>query len=149
MEVILLKQVGGLGALGEKVKVRPGYGRNYLIPSGFAVPATESNLEAFEARRAELEREAAETLAAAEARKATLDGMSVTIARRAGEEGRLFGSVGTGDIAEAVTEAGAAVEKNEVRLPSGAIRSTGELEVQLHLHPEVDATITLHVVPDA
>lgn len=149
MEVILLKHVGGLGALGEKVKVRPGYGRNYLIPGGFAAPATDANLEAFEARRAELEREAAQTLASAESRKATVAGMSVTIARRAGEEGRLFGSVGTGDIAEAVTAAGVELQKTEVRLPLGPIRTTGEVEITLHLHPEVDTTITLHIVPEA
>jgi len=149
MEVILLKHVGGLGALGDKVKVRPGYGRNYLVPGGFAVPATAANLEAFEARRAELEQAAAEALAAAQSRQASLEGMSITIARRAGEEGRLFGSVGTSDIAEAVTAAGIEVERNEVRLPAGPIRSTGEAEVMLHLHPEVDATVTVHVVPEA
>jgi large subunit ribosomal protein L9 len=113
------------------------------------VPATDSNLEAFEARRAELEKEAAQALAAAQSRQASLEGMSVTIAQRAGEEGRMFGSVGTSDIADAVTAAGVAVEKQEVRLPSGPIRSTGEVEIQLHLHPEVDATITVHVVPEA
>ena len=147
MEVILLKNVGGLGALGDKVRVRAGYGRNYLVPQGYAVLATAANLEAFEARRAELEREAAEAVAAAEARKASLEGFSVTIARRAGDEGRLFGSVGTQDIAEAVTAAGVAVEKQEVRLPEGPLRAAGEFEVLLHLHADVDATVTVHVVP--
>jgi large subunit ribosomal protein L9 len=147
VEVILLKNVGGLGALGDKVRVRAGYGRNYLVPQGYAVLATPANLEAFEARRAELEREAAEAVAAAEARKSSLEGLSVTIARRAGDEGRLFGSVGTQDIAEAVTAAGVAVEKQEVRLPEGPLRAAGEFEVLLHLHADVDATVTVHVVP--
>lgn len=148
MEVILLKNVGRLGALGDKVSVRSGYGRNYLIPSGFAVSATEANLEAFEARRAELERIAEEQLAEARARRDRLEGMNVTIARRAGEQGRLFGSVGTGDIAEAVTSAGFALTKQEIRLPGGPFRAAGEYTVTLHLHPEVDATITVDVVPE-
>ena len=147
MEVILLKNVGGLGALGDKVKVRSGYGRNYLVPGNFAVAATAANLEAFEARRAELEREAAANLAAAEARKASLEGLRVTIARKAGDEGRLFGSVGTLDIANAVSAAGVAVAKNEVRLPSGPFRTIGEFKVTLHLHAEVDAEVTLDIVP--
>jgi large subunit ribosomal protein L9 len=149
VEVILLKNVGGLGALGDKVKVRSGYGRNYLVPGGFAVSATAANLEAFEARRAELEREAAANLAAAQARKASLDGLRVTIARKAGDEGRLFGSVGTLDIANAVTAAGVSVAKNEVRLPSGPFRTIGELKVTLHLHAEVDAEVTLDIVPES
>ncbi len=149
MEVILLKNVGGLGSLGDKVKVRSGYGRNYLIPQGFGVSATAANLAAFEARRAELEREAAASLANAQARQASLEGVRVSIARKAGDEGRLFGSVGTGDIAEAVTAAGVAVTKAEVRLPRGPVRTIGEFEVTLHLHAEVDATVTVDVVPAA
>lgn len=148
MEVILLKNIGGLGALGDKVKVRPGYGRNYLVPGGFAVPATAANLEAFEARRAELENEAATTLAAAESRKAALEDMRITIARKAGDEGRLFGSVGPQDIAAAVTAAGVEVAKQEVRLPAGPFRATGEFEVMLHLHADVDTAITLTIVPE-
>jgi large subunit ribosomal protein L9 len=148
VEVILLKNVGRLGALGEKVSVRSGYGRNYLIPSGFAVPATDANLEAFEARRAELEQQAEEQLAEARARRDRLEGMSVTIARRAGEQGRLFGSVGTGDIAEAVTAAGFALTKQEIKLPGGPFRAAGEYAVTLHLHPEVDAVIKVDVVPE-
>jgi len=148
VEVILLKTVGALGALGDKVSVRPGYGRNYLVPFGFAVPATAANLEAFEARRAELEQAAAEQLAEAQARRDRLEGMRVTIARKAGDEGRLFGSVGTGDIAEAVTAAGVALEKQEVRLATGPFRAAGEYEVALHLHPEVDATIKVDVIPE-
>ena len=147
MDVILLKNVGGLGELGDKVAVRPGYGRNYLIPNGSAVPATPRNLQAFEERRAELEAQAAAALAAAEARKARLDGMSVTIARKAGDEGRLFGSVGTTDIAVAFTEAGVQVEKNEVRLPAGPFRAIGEHEVELHLHSDVDVIVRVEIVP--
>jgi large subunit ribosomal protein L9 len=148
VEVILLKNISGLGALGDKVKVRPGYGRNYLVPGGFAVPATAANLDAFEARRAELEREAAGTLAAAESRKSALEGMRITIARKAGDEGRLFGSVGAQDIAVAVTAAGVEVTKQEVRLAEGPLRATGEFEVVLHLHADVDATIGLNIVPE-
>ena len=146
MEVILLKNVGGLGSLGEKVKVRPGYGRNYLVPGGFAVSATARNLEAFEARRAELEREAAANLAGAQERKAAMEGLRLTIARKAGDEGRLFGSVGAGDIATALTGAGVVVTKAEVRLPA-ALRAVGEFPVTLRLHPEVEAIITVDIVP--
>jgi large subunit ribosomal protein L9 len=148
MEVILLKKVDNLGDLGDKVNVKAGYGRNYLIPTGHAVAATEGNLKAFEARRAELEKQASATLAAAEARKTALEGLTVTVARKAGDEGRLFGSVGTADIAQAVVDAGHAVEKHEVRLPHGALRATGEYEVELHLHSDVDAIIKVDVVPE-
>jgi large subunit ribosomal protein L9 len=148
VEVILLKNVGRLGALGDKVSVRSGYGRNYLIPSGFAAPATDANLAAFEARRAELEQLAEEQLAEARARRDRLEGMSVTIARRAGEQGRLFGSVGPGDIADAVTAAGFALTKQEIKLSGGPFRAAGEYAVTLHLHPEVDATIKVDVVPE-
>jgi large subunit ribosomal protein L9 len=147
VDIILLKKVGGLGDLGDKVSVRPGYGRNFLIPTGCAAPATERNLQAFEERRAELEAQAAAALAAAEARKGRLDGLAVTIARKAGDEGRLFGSVGTADIAEAITEAGVEVEKSEVRLPAGPFRATGEHEVEVHLHSDVDVTVRIEVVP--
>lgn len=149
MEVILLKKVTGLGALGEKVAVRPGYGRNYLIPQGFAVPATAENLQSFEERRAELEREAAAALASAEARRARLEGLTVTIARRAGDEGRLFGSVGAADIVEAVNAHEVELAKHEVRLPSGPLRAAGEHEVMLHLHADVDATITVEIVAES
>lgn len=148
MEVILLTKVGHLGGLGEKVTVRPGYGRNYLIPSGRAVPATEANLKAFEERRAELEKGAAESLAAAQSRREKLDGLTVTVARKAGDEGKLFGSVGTQDIAAAVQEMGIALERQEVRLPEGPFRTAGEFEVTLHLHADVDAAIKLEVVPE-
>ncbi|MCG8429188.1 MAG: 50S ribosomal protein L9 [Chromatiales bacterium] len=148
MEVILLEKVENLGTLGDQVKVRPGYGRNFLIPSGKAVPATKENVAEFEARRAELEKQAAEALAAAEARKAKLEALTVSIARKAGDEGRLFGSVGTADIAAAATEAGVELEKREVRLPSGPFHTTGEFEVNLHLHTDVDAVLKLTVVAE-
>jgi large subunit ribosomal protein L9 len=149
MEVILLEKITNLGELGDKVAVKPGYGRNYLIPTGLAVPATRDNLEAFEARRAELEKAAAEKLAAAEARKTSIEELSITVGRKAGEEGKLFGSVGTTDIAEAITAAGVAVEKQEVRLPEGPLRVAGDYEVALHLHSDVDATIKLTIVAEA
>jgi large subunit ribosomal protein L9 len=149
MEVILLKKVDNLGNLGDKVQVKAGYGRNYLIPTGHAVSATAENLKVFEERRAELENEAADIQAAAQARKEKLEGLTITIARKAGDEGKLFGSVGTSDIAEAVREAGHEVEKNEVRMPHGAFRATGEYEVELHLHSDVDVNITLEIVPEA
>lgn len=141
MEVILLQKVDNLGNLGDKVKVRAGYGRNYLVPTGKAKPATPENIKEFEARRAELEQAAREALQAAESRKAQLEGLEVTITAKAGEEGKLFGSIGTADIAEAVTKAGVAVERQEVRLPTGPLRSVGEYEIELHLHSDVDATV--------
>jgi len=149
MEIILLQKVDNLGNLGDKVHVKSGYGRNFLIPTGRAVPATEVNLKAFEARRAELEKEAAGKLGAAEARKAKLDGFAVTISCKAGDEGRLFGSVGTGDIASAVSEAGVELEKREVLLPDGPFRVAGEYEVTLRLHTDVNATLKLSIVPEA
>lgn len=147
MEVILLKNVTNLGVLGDQVKVRAGYGRNYLLPGGYAVAATPENVKAFEERRAELEKAAAELLASAEDRRAKLEGVGLTIARKAGDEGRLFGSVGTADIAEAAVDAGYELDKSEVRLPEGPFRAVGEYEVTLHLHPEVDVQIKVDVVP--
>ncbi len=148
MEVILLEKVGKLGGLGDKVTVKAGFGRNYLVPFGKAVPATEANVASFEARRAELEKAAAEKKAAAEARAAQLNEMELTIVSKAGDEGKLFGSIGTRDIADAITEAGVAVEKSEVRLPEGALRQTGEFDVDLQLHSDVTATIKLVVVAE-
>ena len=148
MEVILLQKIENLGALGDKVNVKSGYGRNYLVPTGRAVSATKENLEAFEARRAELEKAAAEGMVAAEERKAKIDELSISISRKAGDEGRLFGSVGTSDIAEAVTATGVEVAKREVRLPEGPFHHTGEFEVVLHLHTDVDATLKLAVVAE-
>jgi large subunit ribosomal protein L9 len=149
MEIILLQKIDNLGDLGDKVHVKNGYGRNFLIPSGRAVPATEDNVKAFETRRAALEKEAAEKLALAEARKAKLDGLAISISCKAGEEGRLFGSVGTADIAKAVTDAGQELEKREVLLPNGPFRVTGEYEVDLHLHADLNASIKLTITPEA
>ena len=146
MDVILLEKVDNLGNLGDKVAVRPGYGRNFLIPKGRAVAATPDNLKAFEARRAELEQQAAERLASAVARKGKLDGLAITIKHRAGDEGKLFGSVGTSDIADAVEALGVALEKSEIRLPQGALRVAGEHEVTVHLHADVNATLKLTIV---
>ncbi len=146
MEVILLTKVDNLGDLGDKVKVRPGYARNFLIPSGRAKFATAENLAEFEARRAELEKLAQESLAAAEARKAELDGAKISITAKEIGEGKLFGSVGMVDIVNALEEAGKKVEKKEVRLPDGAFHHVGEYQVDLHLHTDVNATITLEII---
>jgi large subunit ribosomal protein L9 len=145
MEVILLEKVENLGNLGDRVNVKPGYGRNFLIPSGKATPATEEHIKAFEERRAELEKAAADSLASAEARRDQLADMTVTITAKAGDEGKLFGSVGTSDIAEAVVAAGVNIERHEVRLPEGAFRQIGEYKVAIHLHTDVNAEITLVV----
>jgi len=148
MEVILLEKIESLGGLGDKVKVRSGYGRNFLIPTGRAVPATEANLKVFQERRAELEAQAQEKMAAATARKEKIEALKggIKVVHRAGEEGKLFGSVGTAEIAEAATTAGVEIAKSEVRLPTGAIRIAGDYEITIHLHPEVDAILLLHVV---
>jgi len=149
MEVILLEKIGKLGELGDKVNVKAGYGRNFLIPQGKAVPATEDNVAKFEARRSELESAAAETVAAAEVRAGQLEELgAIVITANAGEEGKLFGSIGTRDIADAVTAAGVEINKAEVRLPEGALRDLGEYEVVVHLHSDVDSTVTLHVVQE-
>ena len=149
MEVILLEKIGKLGGLGDRVTVKPGFGRNYLIPQGKAVPATDSNVAEFEARRAELEATAAEAVAAAEVRAGQLAELGqITIPANAGDEGKLFGSVGTRDIAEAVSAAGVEIEKSEVRLPEGALREVGEYEISIHLHSDVDAAIQVAVVPE-
>lgn len=146
MNVILLEKIHKLGDLGDQVKVKAGYGRNYLIPYGKAVPATKPNIEAFEARRAELEKAAAERLQQAQTRGEALADTSVTIEAKAGEEGKLFGSIGVRDIADAVTANGAEIEKSEVLLPEGPIRATGEYQVGLQLHTDVQVTINLNVV---
>jgi large subunit ribosomal protein L9 len=148
MEVILLEKIENLGVMGDKVNVKPGYGRNYLIPKGKAAPATADNIAAFEARRAELEKAATEALAAAEARRDRLADMNITITARAGDEGKLFGSVGTADIADAINAAGVEVERHEVRLPEGAFRQVGEYDVQLHLHADVNTTIKLTIAAE-
>lgn len=140
MEVILLAKVENLGDIGDKVKVKNGYGRNFLIPSGKATAATAENVAAFEARRAELEKQAAEALKAAQARadQVLALGGTIEISAKVGSEGRLFGSVGTVDIADALAAKGVTVERNEVRLPEGPIRDVGEHEIVLHLHSDVN-----------
>lgn len=148
MEVILLEKVTNLGSLGDRVKVRSGYGRNYLIPSGKATPATEEQIKLFEERRAVLEQAAAEALAAAQARAEQLSGMTVTIRSKAGDEGKLFGSVGTADIAEAITANGVEVQRSEVRLPQGSFRQTGEYPVEIQLHSDVECEVTVVVEPE-
>jgi large subunit ribosomal protein L9 len=148
MNVILLEKVHNSGDLGETVSVKPGYGRNFLIPKGIAVAATADNVAKFEARRAELEKAAAEKLAEAEKRQQALSEVVVTIAHKAGEEGKLFGSVGTADIADAVTAAGVEVVKREVRMPEGPIRETGEYDIDIELHSDLVATVKVNVVPE-
>ncbi|EAR53899.1 50S ribosomal protein L9 [Photobacterium sp. SKA34] len=147
MQVILLDKIANLGSLGDQVNVKAGYARNFLIPQAKAVMATKANVEMFEARRAELEAKVAEQQAAAQARAETLNALeAVVIASKAGDEGKLFGSIGTRDIADAVTAAGVALVKSEVRLPEGALRTTGEFEVSVQLNSDVFATIKLNVV---
>ena len=148
MDVILLEKVQNLGNIGEQVKVRGGYGRNYLIPQGKAVPASEENVQAFEAKRAELETAATEKLEAAKARASKLADVIIEISGKAGDEGKLFGSIGTRDIADAITAAGVEVDKHEISLPEGAIRNVGEFEVMALLHPDVSATVKITVVPE-
>lgn len=148
MEVILLDNIGKLGGLGDKVTVKPGYGRNYLVPYGLAVPATKENVEAFEAQRAELEAQAAERKAEAQARAEQLNDIELSLVSKAGDEGKLFGSIGPRDLADAISSAGIEVAKSEVRMPQGPIRQTGEYDIDLHLHAEVDAVVLVVVVAE-
>lgn len=148
MEVILLESIGKLGKLGDKVSVKGGFGRNYLVPQGKAVPATANNVARFEERRAELEKAAADKLAAAQARAEQLNDLELSVVAKAGDEGKLFGSIGTRDIADAITASGLEVEKSEVRLPAGVIRTIGEFDIAVQLHPEVTANLTLTVVAE-
>ncbi len=145
MEVILLEKVGKLGGLGDRVTVKGGYARNFLLPQGRAVLANEANVAEFEARRAELEKSAQEALDAATARADALNSQTVSITAKSGDEGKLFGSIGTRDIAEAAEQAGLTIDKSEVRLPEGPLRTTGDHEVQVQLHAEVFATITVSI----
>ena len=149
MQLILLQKVTNLGNLGDKVNVKPGYGRNFLVPQGKAVPATAANLAEFEARRAEYEAKAIDALAAAEARKAKLEGAVVTIHANASTEGKLYGSVGPREIAEALTKAGTEVGKSEVVMGEGAFRNVGEYEVVVHLHADVETPVKVNVVAEA
>ena len=148
MEVILLEKINKLGELGDQVRVKAGYGRNYLIPVGKATSATAENIEKFESRRAELEEAQTRALSAASARAEKLNVVEVTLARKAGEEGKLFGSVSAADIAEVVVAAGVELAKSEVRLPDGPLRALGEFEVATHLHADVDARIKVTVVAE-
>jgi len=149
MELILLQKVTNLGNLGDKVTVKPGYGRNYLVPQGKAVPATPANIAEFEARRAEYEAKAKALLDEALARKEKLEGASVTVKANASTEGKLYGSVGPRDIAEAFTAAGLPLEKSEGVMGQGPIRHVGEYEVTVHLHADVETTVKVVVEPEA
>ncbi|MCX8578204.1 MULTISPECIES: 50S ribosomal protein L9 [unclassified Gilliamella] len=149
MQIILLDKVANLGSLGDQVNVKAGYARNFLIPQGKAVPATKKNIEFFEARRAELEAKLAETLKAAEERVAEINALGkVTITSKAGDEGRLFGSIGTRDIADAVKARGIEVSKSEVRLPNGVLRNTGEFEVLFQVHSEAFAKVIVEIIAE-
>lgn len=149
MEVILLEKVRNLGGLGDQVKVKSGYGRNYLIPRGKAVMATKDNVARFEERRAELEAKAGELMAVAQGRAEKLAGLGVvSIVARAGDEGKLFGSVTASDVADAVTAAGVEVAKSEVKMPEGALRQIGEFELMVQLHTDVAQNITVQVVAE-
>ncbi len=146
MNVILLENVENLGGIGDLVKVKPGYGRNFLLPQGKAALATDANMKAIEARRAELENAAAEEVAKAKTRAKAINGVEVVIPANAGSEGKLFGSVGPIDIADALAGIQVAVERAEVRMPDGPIHELGEFTVGVHLHSEVNAEVTVRVV---
>ncbi|KXJ51682.1 MAG: 50S ribosomal protein L9 [Cycloclasticus sp.] len=148
MNIILLEKVANLGNLGDKVSVKPGFGRNFLIPGGKAVLATPDRIKEFEARRADLEKAEAERLAQAQARAELVEKLSLTIAHQAGEEGKLFGSVGLPDIIKACADAGVEVDKQEIKLSEGSIRQVGDFEVAIHLHTDVIASLKLAVVAE-
>lgn len=145
MEIILLQKVENLGALGSIVDVRPGFARNFLVPQGKAKMATKANIAKFEAVRAELEQQAAENLAAAEARRTQLAELVLTIKAKAGNEGKLFGSISNIEVAEAILAAGVEIERREIRMPAGPIRHLGEFEVGVHLHTDVNAVVKVVV----
>ncbi|MEI6145727.1 MAG: 50S ribosomal protein L9 [Methylococcales bacterium] len=149
MEVILLEKIANLGNLGDRVTIKSGYGRNYLVPQGKAVAATANKIVEFEARRAELEKAAAEKLSAAQKLGTELSKLEVVISHKAGDEGRLFGSVGTINIAEAITAAGIAVEKHQIRLPHGTIRHIGDYSIDINLHSDVIVTLSIKVAAEA
>ena len=148
MQIILLEKIVNLGGLGDNVNVRAGYARNFLFPQGKAVPATKANVEAFEARRAELEADAAAKLAEANARKEKVEALELSIAVKAGDEVKMFGSLTNRDIAELIAAAGVEVARAEVRLPEGPIRALGAFEIDVQLHAEVTATLKLQVVAE-
>ena len=149
MQVILMEKVVNLGGLGDVVKVKDGFARNYLIPHGKAKRATQKNLKEFEDRRAELEKKANESLVSSQERGAKLDGMKIDIAQKAGVDGRLFGSVTNADIAEALGKQGVEVKKAEIRMPQGPLKHLGEFPLVIQLHSDVLANITVHVVAEA
>ena len=148
MEVILLQKVANLGNIGDRVKVRSGFGRNFLLPQGKATLATPEHVARFEAHRAELEKAAREQLQGAEERAAAMKEFKLTITAKAGTEGKLFGSIGTSDIAEACTKAGLKVERSEVRLPNGPLRMVGEHTVSLHLHTDIDVPVAVSIIAE-
>ena len=148
MEIILLQKVANLGQIGDRVKVKSGYARNFLVPTGRATTATAANIAKFEAQRHVLEQKAADELQAAQARAETLGAFKLELRAKAGAEGKLFGSIGTADIAEAVTKAGHPLARAEVRLPSGPIRLAGDHQVQLHLHTDVDVILAVTIVAE-
>lgn len=146
MQVILMDKVVNLGNLGDVVKVKEGYARNYLIPKGFAKRANAENMKVFEARRAELEKLAAEKLAAAQAKAAKLEGLKVQISRKAGVDGRLFGSVSPADVAEAITAQGVEIDKSAVRMPDGLLKTIGEFVLEVSPHADVVGSVTVTVL---
>jgi large subunit ribosomal protein L9 len=148
MDIILLQKVANLGNIGDRVKVKSGFGRNYLLPHGKATLATPDNVKRFEARRAELEKAAHEHLSSAEQRAEALKEYKLVIPSKAGTEGKLFGSIGTADIAEAATKAGIKIERSEVRLPNGALRTVGDHSVVLHLHADIDVPLAVTIVAE-
>jgi large subunit ribosomal protein L9 len=148
MDIILLQKVANLGNIGDRVKVKSGFGRNYLLPAGKATLATPDNIARFEARRAELERAAREHLSSAEERATAMKDFKLVIAAKAGTEGKLFGSIGTSDIAEACSKAGFKVQRSEVRLPNGPLRTLGEHSVMLHLHADIDVPLAVSIVAE-
>ena len=148
MEVILLESIAKLGDLGDKVSVKSGYGRNFLIPQHKAVPTTADNIEAFEARKAELQRNAEDKLIRATARAEQIEALELSLTSKAGDEGKLFGSITVRDIAEAVAALGVEIEKSEVRLPEGPLRELGDFEISVHLHTEVNAVLKVSVIAE-
>jgi large subunit ribosomal protein L9 len=148
MEIILLQKVANLGQIGDRVKVKSGYARNFLVPTGKATMATAANIAKFEAQRHELEAKANHELTAAQARALKFENFKLELKAKAGAEGKLFGSIGTADIAEASVKAGQSISRSEVRMPTGPIRVTGEHQVQLHLHTDVDVTLTVTIVAE-
>ena len=148
MQVILMEKVVNLGALGDVVKVKDGFARNYLIPQGKAKRATAANLKEFESRRTELEKKANQALASAQERAARLEGQKIDIVQKAGPDGRLFGSVTNSDIAEALTKSGVEVKKAEVRMPAGPLKHIGEFPIVVHLHADVEANVVVHVAAE-